>query len=196
MCLFCQLLCLWKIIAKLMYAKGASDGARGASKHGMYAGEVPKNYVTHDKSLASKLLSCDVQKKLPWRRFRSRPDRRGVPLLLLFTELFYGVSLFHYFAAWISKYVRAWCAEYNRASTSKKKASQKKCWNRDMIRWQNHIITLAHSLDLASLNVASYPLSSSRIRSSPFPPYFGPQKVRNWWFHSFKKPILKNRFIQ
>ena len=107
-----------------------------------------KNYVTHDKSLASNVLSCDVQKKLPWRRFRSRPDRRGVPLLLLFTELFYGVSLFHYFAAWISKYVRAWCAEYNRASTSKKKASQKKCWNRDMIHWQNHIITLPHSLDL------------------------------------------------
>ena len=98
------------------------------------------------------------KKKLPWRRFRSRPDRRGVPLLLLFTELFYGVSLFHYFAAWISKYVRAWCAEYNRASTSKKKASQKKCWNRDMIHWQNHIITLPHSLDLAFLNVASYPV--------------------------------------
>ena len=27
-----------------------------------------------------------------------------------------------------------------------------------MIHWQNHIITLPHSLDLAFLNVASYPV--------------------------------------
>ena len=163
MCLLFQLLCPWKIIAQLIYAKGPSDGARGASKHGMYAGEVPKNYVTHDKSLASKLLSCDVQKKLPWRRFRSRPDRRGVPLLLLFTELFYGVSLFHYFAAWISKYVRAWCAEYNRASTSKKTASQKKCWNWDMIHWQNHIITLYCNSNLHTLYCGHRPGSDLHL---------------------------------
>ena len=90
MCLFCQLLCLWKIIAKLMYAKGASDGARGASKHGMYAGEVPKNYVTHDKSLASKLLSCDVQKNCPGEDLDPGPTGEGCPSCCCSLSFFMG----------------------------------------------------------------------------------------------------------
>ena len=77
-----------------MYAKGASDGARGASKHGMYAGEVPKNYVTHDKSLASKLLSCDVQKNCPGEDLDPGPTGEGCPCCCSLSFFMGSLSLF------------------------------------------------------------------------------------------------------
>ena len=64
--------------------------ARGASKHGMYAGEVPKNYVTHDKSLVSKLLSCDVQKNCPGEDLDPGPTGEGCPSCCCSLSFFMG----------------------------------------------------------------------------------------------------------
>ena len=184
---FSWFLYLSSIITKLRRVIGSQR--RVSARYEYYWN--PKKILSPMTSLSLKSCLVVMCKKIcPGEDFDPGPTGEGCPCCCSLSFFMGSLS----FAAWISKYVRAWCAEYNRASKSKKKYLKRKCWNRDMIHWHNHIIFYISTLFRSCLPLRNAITRSSRSRFSPS--LFRSAKGWKLMVSQFQKPIMKNRFIQ